>query len=165
MTRTLILMRHAKSSWDDFMLSDHDRPLNKRGIASARALGDWLCTKGYLPDCVISSTAMRTQETFEGLNLSVTPEYTRALYHAGAERMLDVLQGADGTCVLMLGHNPGIADFVERLVNASPAHPRFLDYPTGATTVTQFDVDNWRDVRFGQGTVQDFVIPRELPGV
>jgi phosphohistidine phosphatase len=165
MTRTLILMRHAKSSWDDFMQPDHDRPLNKRGIASARALGDWLRGKGYIPDKVISSSATRTQETFDGLNLSVTPEYTHALYHAGAEKMLDVLQGAQGACVLMLGHNPGIADFVERLVNASPAHARFLDYPTGATTVIRFDVENWRAVRFGQGTVQDFVIPRELPEV
>ena len=56
----LILMRHAKSDWSHLDLSDHDRPLNNRGKASAAALGDWLRVKSYLPDQVLSSTAART---------------------------------------------------------------------------------------------------------
>ena len=165
MTRRLILMRHAKSSWDSPLLADHDRPLNNRGRASAKALGLWLKNSGYVPDAVLSSTAKRTHETFEGLNLAVMPTYTKALYHAGASRMLDVLHDAQGACALILGHNPGIAEFAERLVSKQPAHGRFFDYPTGATTIIDFDVADWKDVNFGSGTVREFVIPRELPEV
>lgn len=163
MTLRLFLMRHAKSSWDSPLLADHDRPLNNRGRASAKALGTWLKENGYVPDAVLSSTAKRTHETFEGLDLALMPTYTKALYHAGASQMLEVLRGAQGACVLVLGHNPGIAEFAERLVSTRPSHPRFFDYPTGATTIIDFDVACWKDVEFGKGTVRDFMIPRELP--
>ena len=162
MTRTLILMRHAKSSWDDPFRADHDRRLNGRGRKSARALGAWLRTKGLQPDEVLSSTARRTMETFEGLGLDLMPTFTRRLYHADAETMWDVLSGAQGTCVLMLGHNPGIAEFAGQVVAERPEHDRFWDYPTGATLVVEFPVEQWADAKPGTGRVLDFVIPREL---
>ena len=70
MTRTLILTRHAKSSWDAPVASDHDRPLNKRGRKSAPAIGTWLKQNGWLPDEVISSTSARTRETWDRMGLS-----------------------------------------------------------------------------------------------
>lgn len=64
----------------------------------------------------------------------------------------------------MVGHNPGIADFAEQLLNQPPDHPRFWDYPTGATLVAQFDITDWRALTWGSGRAVDFVLPRELIG-
>lgn len=163
MAKTLILTRHAKSSWDDPMLPDHDRPLNGRGWRSARAIGNWMRDRGWLPDQAISSTSQRTRETYAGLALDLDASFTGDLYHASASEMLETLRGANGDVVLMLGHNPGICWFAERLVAAPPDHPRFTDYPTCATLVARFPIDNWADLGWGTGEVLDFVIPRELP--
>jgi phosphohistidine phosphatase len=162
--RRLILMRHAKSDWGQPGLSDHDRPLNPRGTASAAAVGKWLRRKGYLPDQVLCSSALRTQETLAGLALDteVAVEVTRALYLAKAAEMLRVLQSAQGACVLMLGHNDGIAEMAARLVTTPPAHDRFEDYPTCATLVCDFDAEAWNDIGWHQGQPIDFIVPREL---
>ena len=162
MTKTLILMRHAKSSWDDLTLGDHERSLNARGRLSAIALGEWLRSQDLMPDEVLSSSSTRTQETFEGLRFGLEPTYTRTLYHAGPAQMMGVLRKAHGQCVLMLGHNPGIAEFAKQLVQKCPAHDRFADYPSGATTVMTFECEKWGDVRVGTGLVAHFAIPREL---
>ncbi|WP_137701629.1 SixA phosphatase family protein [Marimonas lutisalis] len=164
MTRRLILMRHAKSSWDNPALDDHERPLNPRGKRSAVALGKWLSDKGHTPDIVLCSTATRTRETLDGLRLGVVPiKYLDALYHASTMVMLETLRdhGA-GQCVLIVTHNPGCADFADRIVTAPPAHDRFFDYPTGATLVADLPIENWEDADFHSGAVVDFVIPREL---
>ena len=163
MTRTLILTRHAKSSWDAPVASDHDRPLNKRGRKSAPAIGTWLKQNGWLPDEVISSTAARTRETWDRMGLqTATVGFTRTLYHAGPDEMLAVLSGATGETVLMLGHNPGIAGFAQHIVWQGPDHARFYDYPTCATAVIRFDITNWADVTWRSGAVLGFTIPREL---
>ncbi len=162
MTRTLILMRHAKSSWASPVLADHDRPLNGRGKRSATALGNWLRAQGLIPDEVLCSTSTRTAQTFERLKLDIAPTYTRGLYHADPNAMWQVLARAVGDRVLMLGHNPGIAAFAHQLVANAPAHDRFWDYPTGATLVVEFAADRWPDVQPGTGQARGFVTPREL---
>ncbi len=162
MTRRLILMRHAKSSWADLSLPDHDRPLNKRGRKSARALGKWLHSQGHLPDEVLSSTSLRTRETCAGLHLSCPVTWLKDLYHASPETILTALKQAKGQTVLMLGHNPGFGALAQQLPKQPPQHPRFADYPTGATLVIQFDIQDWSALTPHSGTVQDFVIPREL---
>ncbi|NOD95463.1 histidine phosphatase family protein [Ruegeria sp. HKCCD4884] len=164
MTRTLILTRHAKSSWENPMLDDHARPLNKRGRKSAPAIAKWLRVHGWAPDEVLSSTSARTRETWD--RMGMTAEHVRfqdALYLASPDQMLRQLFDAKGQTVLMLGHNPGIAQFAQQLVQDAPKHPRFLDYPTCATTVIEFDVDSWAELQRHSGTVLGFVIPRELP--
>ena len=160
----LILMRHAKSDWSHIDASDHDRPLNKRGKASAIVLGDWMRDKGYIPDHVLSSSAHRTGETLIGLRLEPAPQtnFLSALYLAEARVMLETLNNATAPCILMVGHNPGICELAHRLVDDPPTHIRFSDYPTGATLVCDFDAANWTDVAWHQGRVVDFVIPREL---
>ena len=162
MTRHLILMRHAKSDWGSAGQRDHDRPLNARGRASAKALGHWLKAHGSLPDEILCSSAVRTQETCALLGLSTPPTLLKSLYLAEAQEMLAVLQGATGKTVLMLAHNPGIAELAEDLVADPPEHERFADYPTGATLLAQFDIADWGDLRPGNGKVEDFVTPREL---
>lgn len=163
MSLRLILMRHAKSDWGDPLQSDHARPLNDRGRKSARAMGDWLRERGERPNLTISSDARRTQETVQGVGFGGQITYTRKLYHASPEVMLQVLRSADAApCVLMVGHNPGIADFAARLVQVKPAHPRFYDYPTCATLIADFEVADWGKVEFGAGTSAAFASPREV---
>ncbi len=166
MTKRLILTRHAKSSWDDPAMSDHDRPLNARGRGAAEDLGGWLASRGYLPDEVLCSDAARTRETWERIapTLPGAPRLVMkpALYHAGAEVMLAVLRHATGDTVMMVGHNPGIADFAERIVAQPPVHPQFRRYPTAATLVASLEIDDWAEAGFGMGAVRDFIIPREI---
>lgn len=163
MTLRLILMRHAKSSWDNPDWRDNERPLNERGQKSAAGLGKWLTGKGYVPDLVLCSTARRTRETFEGLGLKVPVKFLDSLYHASTGLLLETLRDeARFTTVLMITHNPACADFADRIVSNPPSHDRFADYPTGATLVVDFTAEEWGDVDFHQGTARDFVTPREL---
>ncbi|WP_415401707.1 SixA phosphatase family protein [Tateyamaria sp. SN3-11] len=164
MTRLLILMRHAKSSWDNPRLGDHARPLNPRGVASARAMGDWLRARGHVPEAAVSSDSARTRETFDGLGFDVPVAFTETLYHAGPEVMMDVLRNQSAAAVLMLGHNPGMADFAERIVTQPPRHPRFADYPTGAVAVIAFEAASWNEIGWRNGQPIDFAIPREVLG-
>lgn len=160
----LILMRHAKSDWGHAGLSDHARPLNKRGRASAQVLGNWMRSKDYGPGEVLCSSSERTGETLLCLGLDPAPptRFLSELYHATAGEMLDVLRSAQNATVLMVGHNPGICDMANRIVQTPADHIRFLDYPTGATLVCDFDMAHWQDVDWFTGDVVDFAIPREL---
>lgn len=158
----LILTRHAKSSWDDPAQPDHDRPLNARGRRSARELGDWLASRGYEPEEVLCSTAERTRETWERIALApleVRPHirYEPGLYHATPEKMLEVLRSASAPTVMMIGHNPGIAEFAAMLPARLPLDPDFRRYPTAATLVVDFQIDDWSELRPAQGSVLDFV--------
>lgn len=163
--KRLILIRHAKSDWSDPLLQDHDRVLNRRGRRDAPRIGAWLMQNGYLPDHALCSTAARAVETWDRvqaeLPAKVNTSYLSSLYHASAHQMLEALNGATGDCVAMIGHNPGIAALAEFLAEAPPAHPRFIDYPTAATTVFGLDGD-WTHIKPGAGRVLGFVIPADL---
>ena len=89
-------------------------------------------------------------------------ELKPALYHAGPDVMMAVLRHASADVVMMIGHNPGIAEFAARLVAHPPSSPEFARYPTGATLVADFDVADWGAVAFGSGVVVDFIVPREI---
>ena len=160
--KRLILMRHAKSSWKNAGLSDHDRPLNGRGRRSATALGEWMKANKFIPDQILSSTSERTRETWKRLGLVGEPAFETRLYHAEPGRILSTLQEAEGTVVLMLGHNPGIGDLAQDIVAEAPGHSRFADYPTGATLVVDFDIDNWSMLHPRTGRPCAFVVPRDL---
>jgi phosphohistidine phosphatase len=164
--KRLILTRHAKSSWDDPAMADHDRPLNERGKAAAADLGVWLASRGYVPDEVLCSDALRTRKTWSGIApaLPGTPvlNLKPALYHAGPDVMLAVLRHAAPDCVMMIGHNPGIGEFASRIVAKRPMNPDFARYPTGATLVVDFSVDSWADLQWGTGVVDDFIVPSEM---
>jgi phosphohistidine phosphatase len=164
--KRLILTRHAKSAWDDPMMADHDRPLNERGQTAAADLGQWLASRGYVPAEVLCSDALRTRKTWSGIApaLPGTPMLALkpALYHAGPDVMLAVLKHASADTVMMIGHNPGIAEFAARLVASAPLNPEFHRYPTGATTVIDFAHASWADIAYGGGVYVDFIIPREI---
>ena len=164
--KRLILTRHAKSAWDDPLTPDHDRPLNDRGKAAAADLGQWLASRGYVPGEVLCSDAVRTRKTWSGIApaLPGTPvlELKPALYHAGPDVMLAVLRHAEHDTVMIIGHNPGIGEFACRLVVHPPMNAEFARYPTGATLVVDFNVENWTEAGFGLGAAVDFIVPREI---
>lgn len=144
------------------MQQDHDRPLNDRGRRSARELGDWLASRGYEPEEVLCSTAERTRETWDraaAAPLEVLPNvrYEQGLYHASADQMLSILRTANSNTVMVIGHNPGIAEFAATLPARVPLDPDFRRYPTAATLVVDFSADSWADIVPGQGSVMDFV--------
>ncbi|MEM6825228.1 MAG: histidine phosphatase family protein [Pseudomonadota bacterium] len=166
MSLTLILMRHAKSSWSDKTIDDFDRSLNERGRRSARAIGTWLSEKGHVPDDVVVSGARRTVDTWAG----IAPMLPRvadmrsspALYPGTLETLLAVVRGARATPLLLIGHNPACANFAARIVTERGNHPRFDDFPTGATAVIEFSASAWEAVDWGEGRLAGFMVPREL---
>ncbi|WP_438955974.1 SixA phosphatase family protein [Cognatiyoonia sp.] len=162
MTKRLILIRHAKSGWDDPMMDDHQRVLTERGRKASATIGNWLRKMDYPPNRMLVSDAARTRETAEllfgtlGCNASV--DFKPALYHASPDTILDLILRESDDTIGVIGHNPGIAMLAHGLVQNRPAHRRFSDYPTCATTVIDFD----GDVRIGQGTCVDFIVPKDL---
>jgi phosphohistidine phosphatase len=121
MMKELLVLRHAKSSWDNAYLSDHERPLNKRGKADAPRMGKLLAREGIVPELIISSTAERALATAELVALAAGYErelmLTRQLYHADPEDYLAVLaaHGNGYGRVMVVGHNPGVEELVEVL--------------------------------------------------
>lgn len=159
--KRLILMRHAKSDWSAEG-EDIDRPLNNRGRKSAAALGGWLRDQDILPDETLCSSAMRTRETLQLLDLPGKARFETALYLAEPIVMMDVLHSAEGDTVLMLAHNPGIAMLAESLLAEPPEAPEFHAYPTGSTLVAQFQTHSWNKVRERMGSMEHFTFPRAL---
>ncbi|WGI22497.1 histidine phosphatase family protein [Amylibacter sp. IMCC11727] len=164
--KTLIFTRHAKSSWDDLTLSDHERTLNARGRASATAIGKWLQEKGHHPDQAISSNAARCVETWDLISAELPPveksSFHQRLYLAAPTTIYEALKQASGDTVIMLGHNPGFGELAMQLAQNHPDHPKFQMYPTAATTVLRFDIPDWSTPFLGTGTVVDFIVPRDL---
>jgi phosphohistidine phosphatase len=137
---TLLLMRHAKSSWDDSQLSDHDRPLNARGLRSAPRMGRLLREQGLVPQLIVTSTARRAMDTAHAIVTAVgydgRIEVTRRLYLAEPEVYLEVLSELEPRHgrVLVIGHNPGIAQLVEQLTGVAE------EMPTAAIAQVELDV-------------------------
>ena len=164
----LILMRHAKSAWDDPTQDDFDRPLNARGHAASHGIGQWLANNNYVPDHVLCSSAQRTRETWANVaqELGLNPldaRFEQGLYLASEDKIAQYLRRASGQTVLLIAHNPGIGYFAERFALRRPDHPSFLQYPTAATTIYEVAADNWAKIRAGDNPVLDFVVPRDLP--
>jgi phosphohistidine phosphatase len=163
----LLLIRHAKSSWDDTSLPDRDRPLSARGRRAAERIGEHLRSEGLVPDLVLCSTARRTRETLERLALpEVDARFEDELYGAAAEEIQSRIRSVppDAGSIAVIGHNPGMHDLAAGLgaLDAGEAGVRLrAKLPTGGVAV--FDVDEpWS--RLGPEGVRlvAFVTPREL---
>jgi phosphohistidine phosphatase len=168
--KRLRLLRHAKSSWEDGGLDDHDRPLAPRGRRAAAALATHLADGRARPGLVVCSTATRARETLELLLPALggaDVEFEAALYHASLERLRRLVaslpDGADD--VLLLGHNPGLQDLAVDLALAGPLRDRVVEkLPTGALVTLEAPFDRWDEVAGGGVALVGLVLPRDLPG-
>jgi phosphohistidine phosphatase len=173
--RQLLLLRHAKSSWDDPKTPDKDRPLSARGRRSAAAMRHAMRDLGLAPDLVLVSTARRTLETLDALEpWDDTPlvEPMESLYLADPMQLMAALHGVAETVrsVLLIAHNPGLHDLA--LMLAGPRamasggdheHALAASFPTGA--LAEFVVaGSWGDLRAGGARLVRFLTPRMLEG-
>jgi len=167
----LILLRHAKSSWDDANQPDRDRPLNQRGRMAATRMRSAMRDLGLCPDLVLVSSALRTRETLEALEpWPDTPlvEVMDALYLATAGQLMDAIRDVAETTrsVLVIGHNPGMHDLALTLVadpDTASARDMAAGFPTAA--LAEFAVSApWSRLTPGGGRLIRFIVPKHLPG-
>jgi phosphohistidine phosphatase len=161
--KTLLILRHAKSSWADESLPDHDRPLNKRGKRAAHRMGRLLEEEALWPDLILCSTAERAAATAllvtEAGGFGGDINYLRELYGAGPSDYIEAvseLGGAAG-CVMVIGHNPGLAMLVQELTG------EWHRMPTAALVAVTFEIDDWSDLESASGELAGVWRPKELP--
>jgi phosphohistidine phosphatase len=166
--RTLLLLRHAKSSWDDSSLADIDRPLAPRGEKAARTIARYLLEKRVRPELVLCSASRRTRQTFEAIEPSlgrdVPVEYERGLYGASADELLARLRTVpdEVATLLVLGHNPGLQDLALLLAGGGARLDRLREkFPTAALA-TLAAGDGWAALNAGEAELVDYVVPRDL---
>jgi len=168
---TLSLLRHAKSSWNNPAVPDHDRPLATRGVVDAPLMGRAMTERGIDPDLVLCSSARRTRDTLALVlpELKVEPKvvYEDALYHASAAEMLEMMRAVPpGASRLMLvGHNPEIHALALDLVGSGPKHYRDKlkdKYPTAGLVVVNFTSGAWQSVTVNSGELKLFLTPKDL---
>ncbi len=174
--RQLFVLRHAKSSWDDPGLDDHERPLAPRGQRAVNLLGDHLRGRGVEPEQVLCSSARRTRETLAGVNPAGERLVERQLYSANCDEVIARLRqvpNATGS-VMVIGHNPAMQLLVLRLTGANgngsslvrpPADADLAElqrkFPTGALATLEFDC-GWSELAPGCARLSEFVRPRHL---
>ena len=169
--KTIFLLRHAKSSWKHPELRDHDRPLNKRGKRQAPEMGTRIHDEDLTPDLILSSTAKRARKTAvvvaENCGYDGKIDYIETFYPGGPAAYLRVLSELpdDVQRVMIVGHNPGLEDFLEGLVGESdlPAGLVAADsptLPTAALAQVEIPLDAWRDLTAGtRGKLVKFLRP------
>lgn len=168
--RTLYLLRHAKSSWDDPGLTDLERPLAPRGRRDAERVAAHLRRLAIEPDVVLCSIARRTRETLElvrpGFTIPVVVRLEQALYAASAGDLLERLRRVpdDTASVMLIGHNPGLHDLALALATEGEERERLgRKFPTGALATLSSAGASWRELAEGGATLTAFVVPKELP--
>ena len=161
--KTLLILRHAKSSWDQPNLADHDRPLTKRGKRDSFRMGDLAKEEGISPDLIISSTAKRARSTVkrfaEANDFNCEIKFTRDLYLAGTQDYIDLLRGLDSDIesVMVVGHNPGLEELLDELTGES------LWLPTTALARVALPIQKWNELTDEtEGKLVHFWKPRDL---
>jgi phosphohistidine phosphatase len=160
--KTLLLLRHAKSSRDDPELADHDRPLNERGKKAAKEAGRFLRDEKLVPDLIVSSTALRARKTAQ--KAAKQCEYSRAieleeqLYLGNAPTHYKVVRKSEPSCkrLLIVGHNPGISDFLNQLISGDE------EMPTSGLALVQLPIKAWTELTARtRGKLVQFWRPRD----
>jgi phosphohistidine phosphatase len=169
--KTLYLLRHAKSSWGDSTIADHDRALAPRGMRAARAMAKHIEHGGIRPALVLCSSSRRTRDTLQAVAASLGAQAQAQveddLYGASATDLLRRLRLVEAATpsVMVLGHNPGLQDLAIELTGDGDAHAvrqLHAKFPTAAL-VTLDLASEWAAIGRGQAHLESIVLPRELP--
>lgn len=165
-SKTLFLVRHAKSSWDDVALDDKDRPLNERGKEEAPRMGKHLAGYDVKPDLITSSPAVRALKTAEKIAKELGFKKSdvvvdEGLYTFDGGSLTDVIKGFDDKyrSVMMVGHNPAITSFANELSGVG-----IDNIPTCGVVLLEFDARKWKDIEKGSGKLLEFDYPKKLWG-
>jgi phosphohistidine phosphatase len=165
MTKQLLIMRHAKSSWDDSRLSDFQRPLNVRGLRTAPRMAEFLLHQHSLPTYIASSHAVRARQTAElflencPADSNIKLEIVEEFYLAPARIYLNYLSNLSDSetgCVMLVGHNPGLEELFRRLAGHAE------HFPTGAIAKFVFDIECWNQISPDQCKLIALWRPKEV---
>jgi phosphohistidine phosphatase len=169
--RRLMLLRHAKSDWSTPGQRDQDRPLNPRGREAAPKMGAYMVRHALIPDLVIASPAARVVETLD-LVLSAFEQRPKmrsedAIYEGGPNALLDLVKQTPRPVhsLLMVGHNPALAELAALLIASGEveARQRLIEkFPTAGLAVIDFALDDWAKLHPRAGRLDRFVVPRAL---
>ncbi len=161
--KSLLLLRHGKSSWSDDSLADHDRPLKKRGRRAAQHMGRLLAALQLVPDLVLTSTAIRARDT--AVLMADTAGYRGTisaiaeLYHADPAAFVEVVSqiSTEPEVILVVGHNPGMEEWLRQLVESQH------EMPTAAVAQIELPVESWGEVtQETRGTLRGLWVPKEV---
>ena len=162
--KTLLLMRHAKSSWADPGQPDFERPLNERGRQAAPVIGRFLVSRSLKPDIVLCSPAERARATaalvLDAAAVAPVVRYDARIYEASAARLVEVVKeiAEPVASVLLVGHNPGFEELITLLTGARER------MTTAALACVLFDLATWAEVAPQTGRLAWLVRPKELAG-
>lgn len=160
--KELLLLRHAKSSWDDTSLADFDRPLNERGKKAAPLMGKILREKKLKPELILCSPSKRTRQTIklflEAAKLEIDVTFEDGIYEASVTKLIKLLQSQKSKTqsILMVGHNPGMAGLLTELTG------EIEHFPTAALAKIDLKIENWSDITRGAGELAWILRPKEL---
>jgi len=160
--KTLVLLRHAKSSWDDSSLRDFDRPLAERGIKDAPRIGRAIKERALAPDLIVCSTAVRARQTLDlvskGAGFECEKKFEEPVYGASSAELMKLVRGLpdSASTVVLVGHNPGFEDLLGRLTDGRD------HMPTCATACISLPAETWSDVDDGEGKVKWMLTPKGL---
>lgn len=161
--KTVILVRHAKSSWKNPRLDDFERPLNKRGKRDAPLMGEKLKERQILPDLILSSPAKRARKTAELIAKAIgyprkNIQLVDRMYHCGASALLDLVKKLDdrNASVMLFGHNPDFMDFAGMMLKPGPVN----NIPTTGVYCIRFPVKSWKKVQKRKGESVFFDYPK-----
>lgn len=161
--KNLLLLRHAKSSWDKAEIPDHERPLNHRGQKDAPRMGKLMREKGLLPDLTLCSSAIRARQTFElaseALAYRGAIEFRDDLYAFEPGAYLRAIRAipAENDLVMIVGHNPSIEELLSGLTG------EHLSIPTAALAEIELGINEWNQISFGmQAKLKNIWIPKEI---
>ena len=163
--KRLLLLRHAKSGWDNPKLSDYDRPLTARGEHEAPLVGKELKRRGTLPDLILSSSAVRARQTIERViragKLSNKPEFRDSLYGASSDELLVQVQALPESisCLLFCGHNPGLENLLCRLTGT------IQNMTTACLACIDLESASWEEIAEESGNLKWVFTGKELDGV
>lgn len=168
--KTLFLLRHAKSSWDDAALPDHDRPLTTRGKTASSFVADHVGRTAVRPALVLCSSARRARDTLDivepALGEGVTTRVEENLYGASAAALLDRLKDVDAgiPSVMLVGHNPGLHDLATELAGDGEEGALTLlrtGFPTATLATLELSLSEWSDLDWGQAYLTSVVVPHK----
>jgi phosphohistidine phosphatase len=170
--KTLGLLRHAKSEWDEAVKRDFDRGLNARGRRGAALMGEHVVAEDIGFGLALASPAARIRETLDLARLGMEPAFDDRLYLASPETILDVVAHAgaeadpEPDAILVIGHNPGLQETILNLVAPARENDLFREavvkFPTAGFAVLECDIARWADLKPRCATLTHFMRPRDL---